>query len=232
MGALHQRPGSIYVGNFCALKHRVCHSAESGGCYGPSGKQVKIAIMMRADYFRKARARIINRTLGPCELFALVNAEVVEQIKQMPLYSPTFVLAEAPALAASAQQRLCEKRRAQHHTYTPYEFCNEMSNTLNESKQSELCILAQASVRGVYFRIQVEVMNGIAHEYACQRRRQQREYKVISMFYDRRRQEFLQRWRLMLLKWRVCIRLAKMKSVWQIWRRRHLLHIMLLRWRV
>ena len=75
-------------------------------------------------------------------------------------------------------------------------------------------------------------MNGIAHEFACQRRRQQREYKVISMFCDRRRQEFLKHWRYMLLKWRVCIFLAKMKSAWQIWRRRHLLHIMLHSWRV
>ena len=75
-------------------------------------------------------------------------------------------------------------------------------------------------------------MNGIAQGFACQRRRQQREYKVISMFCDRRRQEFLKHWRYMLLKWRVCILLAKMKSVWQIWRRRHLLHIMLHSWRV
>ena len=114
MGALHQRPGSIYVGNFCALKHRVCHSAESGGCYGPLGKEVKIAIMMRADYFRKARARIINRTLGPRELFALVNAEVVEQIKQMLFYSPTLdeVLAEARALAASASPTATAKKDA------------------------------------------------------------------------------------------------------------------------
>ena len=63
--------------------------------------------MMRADYFRKARARIINRTLGPRELFAVVNAEVVKQIKQMPFYSPTLdeVLAEARALVASAVRK-------------------------------------------------------------------------------------------------------------------------------
>ena len=80
-------------------------------------------------------------------------------------------------------------------------------------------------------------MNGIAHEFACQRRRQQREY----MFYDRRRQQLLQQWRLMLLerrriahefacarrhllhlmlhKWRIWIHLFLMESVWQIWRR-------------
>ena len=110
--ALHQRPGSIYVGNFCALKHRVCHSAESGGCYGPSGKEVKIAIMMRADYFRNARATLIHKTPGPGELFAVANAEVVKQIDQMPFYSPTLdeVLAEARALGFTNSD--CAKKDA------------------------------------------------------------------------------------------------------------------------
>ena len=115
---LHQRPGSLYVGNFCALEHRVCHSAASAGCYGdgPSGKQVKIAFMLRSDYFRHARARKIKATPGPAELFAVVNAEVAKQIEQMPFYSPTLdeVLAEARALVASALSTAIVRKKTLH----------------------------------------------------------------------------------------------------------------------
>ncbi len=103
---LHQPPGSLYVYNFSALEHRGCHTADSAGCYGDeaSAQLIKIAIMLRADYFRCARARKINSTPVPRELFLIVNKEVAQHIAQMPFYLPSLdeVLTEARALAASA----------------------------------------------------------------------------------------------------------------------------------
>ncbi|MCP3892616.1 MAG: hypothetical protein GY702_27630 [Desulfobulbaceae bacterium] len=103
---LHQPPGSLYVGNFSALEHRVCHTAESAGCYGDeaSAELIKIAIMLRADYFRCARAREINSTPGPRELFLVVNKEVAQHIAQMPFDLPSLdeVIAEKSDLDGRA----------------------------------------------------------------------------------------------------------------------------------
>ena len=75
--SLPQRPGSFYVGNLCALNHNVVHSAHAAGSYGegPPSEQVQIAVMLRSDVFRAARARRLNATPGPGELFRTVNSE-------------------------------------------------------------------------------------------------------------------------------------------------------------
>ena len=65
--SLAQRPGSFYVGNLCALEHNVAHGASAPGSLGdgPLEKQVQIAVMLRSDLFRQARARKIDSRPGP-----------------------------------------------------------------------------------------------------------------------------------------------------------------------
>ena len=73
--SLPQRPGSFYVGNLCAMSHTVAHGEHAAGSYGcgPPSEQVQIAVMLRTDVCRAARARTLNATPGPAELFEIVN---------------------------------------------------------------------------------------------------------------------------------------------------------------
>ena len=96
--SLPQRPGSFYLGNLVALSHNVVHGAHAPGSFGegPEAEQVRIAVMLRSDVFRAARARIINATPGPSEFLRIVNgvtANHVADVSQLPDLSA--VVAEA-----------------------------------------------------------------------------------------------------------------------------------------
>ena len=97
--SLPQRPGSFYVGNFCALEHNVVHGEHADTNYGegPPSEQVQIAVMLRTDVYRAARARRINATPGPAELFRIVNTETARHLAEQPLYIPDLaaVIAES-----------------------------------------------------------------------------------------------------------------------------------------
>ena len=88
--SLEQRQGSFYIGSFTALHHRVLHRESPEGTFGegPHSEEVEIAIMLRTDVFRAARARCINSTPGPAELYHIVNREVAKHIAQHPFYLP------------------------------------------------------------------------------------------------------------------------------------------------
>jgi len=94
--SFQQRPGSFYFGNLCAMKHNVKHGDQAEGCYGPAEK-IQIAVMLRTDVFRYARARKINSTPGPKELVDIVNIETARHIAEWSLYLPDLndVIAEA-----------------------------------------------------------------------------------------------------------------------------------------
>ena len=88
---LPQGPGSFYVGNLCALEHNVIHSASAPGSLGPEEnpeEQVEIAVMVRSDYFRKARARRINACPGPKKLFRVVNEVTARHLAEVPFPLP------------------------------------------------------------------------------------------------------------------------------------------------
>ena len=97
--SLPQRPGSFYVGNLCALEHNVAHGEHAAGSYGegPPSEQVQITVMLRTDVFRAARARRINATPGPTELFRIVNNETARHLAEQPFHLPdlTAVIAES-----------------------------------------------------------------------------------------------------------------------------------------
>ena len=96
--SLPQRPGSFYVGNLCALEHNVAHGEHAAGSYGegPPSEQVQITVMLRTDVFRAARARKVNATPGPAELFRIVNTEVAKHLAEEPFHLPDLaaVIAE------------------------------------------------------------------------------------------------------------------------------------------
>jgi hypothetical protein len=97
--SLSQRPGTFYTGNLCAMEHNVKHGDQAEGSYGkgPQSQQVQIAVMLRSDFFRNARARKINSTPGHSELYRIVNTETAKQLAQQPLYLPDLaaVIAES-----------------------------------------------------------------------------------------------------------------------------------------
>ena len=77
------------------------HCAESAGCYGvgPPSEQVQIAVMLRTDVFRGARARKINAKPGPAGLFNIVNTATAKHLAEQPFHLPDLdaVLAESRA---------------------------------------------------------------------------------------------------------------------------------------
>ena len=97
--SLAQKPGSFYLGNMCAVEHNVKHHDQAEGSYGkgPKTQQVQIAVMLRTDVFRKARARKINSTPGHSELYRVVNSATAKHLAETPLYLPDLdaVMAEA-----------------------------------------------------------------------------------------------------------------------------------------
>ena len=98
--SLHQRPGSFYIGTFTAMQHRVVHSEPNGGdgSFGDGpAEQVDIAVMLRTDVFRWARARGINTTPGPAGMYLIVDRVVATQIAEESFYLPD--LAEVMAVA-------------------------------------------------------------------------------------------------------------------------------------
>ena len=56
---------------------------------------VKIAIMFRTDVFRQSRARKINSTPGPKDLYKIVNEETARHLVEQP-----FVLPDLAAVVA------------------------------------------------------------------------------------------------------------------------------------
>ena len=98
--SLAQRPGSFYAGNLCAARHCVTHGETSEGCFGDglASERVGIAVMLRSDVFRDARARRKDAVPGPKELFRVVNAVTARHLAEVPLYLPDIaaVLAEVP----------------------------------------------------------------------------------------------------------------------------------------
>ena len=97
--AFHQQPGSFYFCNLCAVEHNVAHTKTSTGTFGPdhpSAEQVQIAIMLRTDVFRAARARKIDSTPGPVELYHVVNDVVAQNLADALFCLPDLeaVLAE------------------------------------------------------------------------------------------------------------------------------------------
>ena len=87
---LTQSPGSFYIGNMCALRHNVVHGAHAPGSCGAGlpSEQFQIAVMLRSDVFRECRARKINATPGPAELYDLVNLETARMIAERPFLPP------------------------------------------------------------------------------------------------------------------------------------------------
>ena len=64
-------------------------------------QRMQIAVMIRSDVFRYCRARKIDATPGPKELFDVVNRTVAQHLADVPVALPdlTEVLAEVAATA-------------------------------------------------------------------------------------------------------------------------------------
>ena len=94
---LWQAPGDFYVGNLCAVWHRVRHqdAAKSEPLFwvagsaadGPLG--VHITVMMRSDVFSRSRARGLSLP-SPTDVFHVANAIVARRLAREPLVLPTL----------------------------------------------------------------------------------------------------------------------------------------------
>ena len=83
----------------CSSGCKVSHGETAARSYGEgtSTEQVQIAVMLRTDVFRAARARGINSSPGPVELYGIVNTETARHLSQQPFPMPDLaaVIAEA-----------------------------------------------------------------------------------------------------------------------------------------
>ena len=80
------------------MKHRVVHKDSEEGAYrGETDGPVQIAVMLRSDVFRNARARKANATPGPTELYEIVNEETALHLAEQPFRLPSLaeVVAES-----------------------------------------------------------------------------------------------------------------------------------------
>ena len=68
------------------MSHTVAHGEHAAGSYGcgPPSAQVQVAVMLRADVSRAARARTVNATPGPAELFEIVNSATARHLADLP----------------------------------------------------------------------------------------------------------------------------------------------------
>ena len=55
-------------------------------------QRLQIAVMIRSDVFRDCRARKINSTLGPVELFRVVNCTVAQHLADVPVALPDMLV--------------------------------------------------------------------------------------------------------------------------------------------
>ena len=83
--------------------YNVAHGEEAAGSYGEGAptEQIQIAVMLRTDVFRAARARAINSSPGPVELFSIVNTETARHLAQQP-----FPMPDLAAVLAESQNKL------------------------------------------------------------------------------------------------------------------------------
>ena len=105
--SLHQKPGSFYMGNLCALSHNVVHDEHPTGTYvfgdeHYGNRRLQIAVMLRSDVFRAALTRKINAFPGPVELFNIVSRETAKHLAEQPLHLPDLAAVISEFTAASA----------------------------------------------------------------------------------------------------------------------------------
>ena len=93
---LWQAPRDFYVGNLCAVRHRVRHqdAAKSEPLFRVAGSVadgpgVHITVMMRSDVFAESRARG-RKTPSPPDVFDLANKIVARRLVREPLVLPTL----------------------------------------------------------------------------------------------------------------------------------------------
>ena len=88
-----QEPGTFYVGNLCAPWHQVRHSAGDSAepLYRVAGGEgIHIAIMLRSDVFRDARARSKGGQPCPVDVYRALNACVAAKIADDALRMPSL----------------------------------------------------------------------------------------------------------------------------------------------
>ncbi len=85
-----QRPGSIYVGNMCAIKHHVEHEPASAECLGSGEQATQITIMFRSDVFRHGQARKKISKPTPVDMYDIVNTVVASHLSTDPMVLPDF----------------------------------------------------------------------------------------------------------------------------------------------
>ena len=97
---LEQKPGSFYVGNLCAARHKVVHlpPEDAGplwvdGCSqlgGAGSERVHIAVMLRSNVFASNRSRTMKGRAGPAEVYNVANTAVAQHLAKEGLQLPTF----------------------------------------------------------------------------------------------------------------------------------------------
>ena len=111
-----QHPGSIYIGNMCAVEHKVEHHDEAwpqilyhaGGADSASDAPgLLIAVMLRTDVFRFARGRRLVGRPSPVDMYERVNGIVAEHLATEPFFIPYFatVLQQFPEVPRTRCKR-------------------------------------------------------------------------------------------------------------------------------
>ena len=90
-GEIDQEPGSFYVGNMCAVNHRVRHLPEDLAeplFRGHGGAGVHLTVMLRTDVFKHKWARRGKHKPRPEDVFDAVNDIVARKLAREPWILP------------------------------------------------------------------------------------------------------------------------------------------------
>jgi hypothetical protein len=94
-----QSPGSVYVGNMCAVEHRDGR-AGARGFFEPHGREgapgLLITVMLRSDLFRHSHAPKQKGKPTTTDLFDIVNSVVARHLAAAPLELPDFACCARP----------------------------------------------------------------------------------------------------------------------------------------
>ena len=86
-------PGSVYIGNLCAVSHQIVHDEEKHGRaehLWANGDTLKVMIMLRTSLFSKCRSRRMNGVPTPKVVYDRCNAVVAKHLRDSKLLLPSY----------------------------------------------------------------------------------------------------------------------------------------------
>ena len=108
--SLYQRPGDVYIGNMCAVKHEVrhLHPRDAEPLYKHEdhcgeGEGALVTCMVRSDMFAASYARQLSKPPSPALVYEIVNKVFARELSRNVVLLPTWAAVRVRVAARHAQ---------------------------------------------------------------------------------------------------------------------------------